>query len=409
MNPFMRRRAERFAKLVADQPDRDRTGPDANVDQGTTNRTAAGPDRAGQHQVRGGHHTRDADDTLALLVRVSGELSRQRETFDRAHRMDSDSRAEIRRRLLADAAVHGIGAARSDAEPDTDTSVRSAGTPRPTHHAVPPNRRPRVRLIVVGGVVAGALGISGVAAASTTAVPGDALYNVKRSTERAQIALAGSNGNSGELYLQFARTRAAEAGSVSDDIAELTRVLGDMDRETRQGVALLGNSAVADRTATGLDRIDSFTSAQRPVVSRLVARLTGDPHIRAQRSLDLIDRVTHRSAALRRLLLCTAGRTVRHDALGPVPQTCATLPGGKPDPSGAGQGSGQGTQQQSSGQPSPSGSAGRASQRPSAGPSGTTQPSPTESGVPTPTPPPGGDSGNGGILEKIGKILGGLV
>ncbi|BCJ32679.1 hypothetical protein Athai_01820 [Actinocatenispora thailandica] len=392
MRLFLRRRTERFAQLVADDlPDHD----DAER-------------QAGHHQARAGHHTRDEDDTLALLVRVGREVSAQASTFERSHRMDTDAKADIRRRLLADAAIHGIGAARADAEADTDTSVRTHGTPRPTRHAVPPNRRPKVRLIVIGGVVAGALGISGVAAASTSAVPGDALYNVKRSTERAQIALAGSDSNSGQLYLQFARTRSGEAGAVSDDPAELSRVLGDMDRETRQGVSLLDSTAVHDRSAAALDQVDAFTAAQRPVVARLAGRLTGSSHDRAQHSLELVDQVRQRSTELRRLLLCTTGKSVKRDALGPVPQSCAALPGAKPDPSGTGQGSGR-----QSGRPpaetSPSGKS-SASPSPSASgsPSGSGAPSSSESGSPAPSPS-SSDSGGGGLLGTIGKILGGLL
>lgn len=392
MKLFLRRRTERFAQLVADDlPEHD------NAEQ-----------QAGHHQARAAHHTRDADDTLALLVRVGREVSAQASTFERSHRMDPDAKADIRRRLLADAAIHGIGAARADAEPDTDISVRTHGTPRPTRHAVPPNRRPKVRLIVIGGVVAGALGISGVAAASTSAVPGDALYNVKRSTERAQIALAGSDSNSGQLYLQFARTRSGEAGSVSDDPAQLSKVLGDMDRETRQGVALLDSTAVHDRSATELDRVDSFTAAQRPVVARLTGRLTGPSHHRAQQSLELIDQVKQRSTELRRLLLCTTGKSVKQDSLGPVPQSCAALPGAKPGPSGTGQGSGRGPGQSPTAT-SPSGKA-SASPTPSTSgtPSGSARPSSSESGSPAPSPSTS-DSGNGGLLGTIGKILGGLL
>ncbi|BCJ26453.1 DUF5667 domain-containing protein [Actinocatenispora sera] len=392
MKLFLRRRTERFARLVADDlPDHD------NAEQQT-----------GHHQARAAHHTRDVDDTLALLVRVGREVSAQASTFERSHRMDPDAKADIRRRLLADAAIHGIGAARADAEPDTDISVRTHGTPRPTRHAVPPNRRPKVRLIVIGGVVAGALGVSGVAAASTSAVPGDALYNVKRSTERAQIALAGSDSNSGQLYLQFARTRSGEAGSVSDDPAQLSRVLGDMDRETRQGVSLLDSTAVHDRSATALDQVDSFTTAQRPVVARLAGRLTGPSHHRAQQSLDLIDQVKQRSGELRRLLLCTTGKSVKQDALGPVPQSCASLPGAKPGPSGTGKGSGRGPGQAPTGA-SPSGkTSASATPRTSGTPSGSSGPSSSESGSPAPSPSTS-DSGNGGLLGTIGKILGGLL
>ena len=48
------------------------------------------------------------------------------------------------------------------------------------------------------------MAVSGMSAASENAMPGDALYGVKRSTERAQLALASSEVNRGQLFLDFA-------------------------------------------------------------------------------------------------------------------------------------------------------------------------------------------------------------
>ena len=45
-----------------------------------------------------------------------------------------------------------------------------------------------------------------------TASSGATSYNVKRSTERAQLALAGSDVSRGKLYLEFAGSRLDEAG-----------------------------------------------------------------------------------------------------------------------------------------------------------------------------------------------------
>jgi hypothetical protein len=140
----------------------------------------------------------------------------------------------------------------------------------------------------------------------------------------------------------------------------------------------------------------------------LTGRLTGPSHRRAQQSLDLIDQVKQRSTELRRLLLCTTGKSVKQDSLGPVPQSCAALPGAKPGPSGTGQGSGRGPGQSPTGA-SPSGKT-SASPTPSASgtPSGSARPSSSESGSPAPSPSTS-DSGNGGLLGTIGKILGGLL
>lgn len=326
-------------------------------------------------------------------------------SFEAGTGIDPDFRASLRERLMADAALHGIGDARHDAEADPTG-------PRPTHHAAPPNRRPKLRLVVVGGVVAGAMGISGVAAASTSAVPGDPLYDVKRSTERAQIALAGSDLNSGELYLQFARTRSAEATAVKGDPHSLDGVLDDMDRQTRLGTKLLDSTAVSRRDAASLDAVTSFASSQRPDVVSLLSGLTGDSRTRAIKSLALVDEVQRRATDLRRLLLCTAGRPVQKDVLGPIPQSCSALPGGSaPGPSGTGEDRAS-RSERPSGAPVPSGKA-SGSPTPSPSSSGPLPgvpgvPLPTGSGSPSPSSSTGG-SDDGGLFGTIGKILGGLL
>jgi hypothetical protein len=378
-NIFLRRRAERFAALVEERD-------------------------TPEHR-RSAHHTRDTGDTLAHLVCLGRRIPAERASFEASTGIDPEFRASLRERLMADAGLHGIGDARHDAEPDPTA-------PRPTHHAAPPNRRPKLRLVVVGGVVAGAMGVSGVAAASTSAVPGDPLYDVKRSTERAQIALAGSDLNSGELYLQFARTRSAEAAAVKGDPHSLTGVLDDMDRQTRQGAKLLDSTAVSRRDAASLDAVTSFASSQRPDVVALLSGLTGDARTRAIKSLALVDEVQRRAGDLRRLLLCTAGRPVQKDALGPIPQTCSALPGGSaPGPSDTKEDRAS-RSQRPSGAPTPSG---RPSGSPTPSPSGSGPlpgvpgvPLPTGSGSPSPSSSSGGSDG-GGLFGTIGKILGGLL
>ena len=78
-------------------------------------------------------------------------------------------------------------------------------------------RRARARGAILVGVAAGAIAVSGISAASENAVPGDALYGMKRSTERAQLALASSDLSRGQLFLDFARTRLDEAATLRGD------------------------------------------------------------------------------------------------------------------------------------------------------------------------------------------------
>src|SRR4029450_7474125 len=122
-------------------------------------------------------------------------------------------------------------------------------------------RRIRARGAIVIGVAAGAMAVSGISAASENASPGDALYGVKRSTERAQLAMAGSDVTRGQLSLDFARTRLTEAAALAGTGA-FAGVLNDMDADTRQGVKLLTESAVARKDPAPLNRVVGFVAAQ---------------------------------------------------------------------------------------------------------------------------------------------------
>ncbi|HET9518042.1 MAG TPA: DUF5667 domain-containing protein, partial [Actinoplanes sp.] len=172
---FDRRRAERFAQLL--------------------------------DETNGGHRrrTRDqADEQLAELVAIGQTLCAVRPVV----RVDAEFRSSLRAMLVATAERDGIGPAAAP----TESAPVTAGQPRlGAILALGTGRRIRARGAIVIGVAVGAIAVSGLSSASEHAAPGDALYGVKRSTERAQMALAGSDVTRGQLSLDFARTRLAEA------------------------------------------------------------------------------------------------------------------------------------------------------------------------------------------------------
>lgn len=395
MRLFMRRRTERFAELLGE------------------------PATGRRHHVRSGHHTLGTDDRLAYLVRLGHGVSDRSDELTSHLAIDPGFKTDLRRRLMADAALHGIGATRLDGSRSdaTESDRRPAPARAPRARSLRPGSlRPgslRSRLIVVGCAVAGVLAIASVATASTSAVPGDPLYDVKRSTERAQLALAGSDLNSGELYLQFARTRAGEAGKVAGDGERLAAVLREMDRQTRHGVSLLDGTAVSRRDAASLTEVMTFAADQRPQLVTLVSGLDGTSRTRAIKSLALVDEVSRRAGDLRRQLTCTAGQPVRTDSLGPIPRECSALPGGKATASAP-----AGSDPSRSGESATPGSSSTHPKRhPGHGATPTPTPSGPLSGIPLPTgspssggsSPPSDGSDGGGFLGTIGKILGGLL
>ncbi len=339
-------------------------------------------------------HSRNRhDQDLAPLVRTSQQLSGITSTVT----IDPAFRSALRQRLLDIAAVQGIG-------------VTTEPAPRQRQYSPSrvPARRTRARLALAVGSVVGVLAVSGVSAASGSAMPGDTLYDVKRSTERAQIALAGSDVNSGQLYLQFARTRASEARAVRHNPVSLTNVLRDMDRQTAQGVRLLTTAAVERHDPPALDVVDGFVVQQRRSVADLIPLLSDVSRERALSSLTLLDTVQRRSESLRARLLCTAASDTQYDALGPLPRNCAALPASGQGPS-AGQANGQGQQSQQPGPGAPRAPA--ASPSPTPGKSGGLLPGLDPSigisvsgGTPSSNP-----SDDDGLIGELGRILGGLL
>ncbi|AXO36923.1 DUF5667 domain-containing protein [Micromonospora chalcea] len=276
---FSRRRAERFAQLL--------------------------------DEANGGrrHHVRSkADGELTALVEVSRRLT--------AEGPDVEPRAEfrtgLRAMLVATAEREGIGA---PAKPAT-TGVRGALLPAIT------GRRARARGAILVGVAAGAIALSGISAASENALPGDALYGMKRSTERAQLALASSDISRGQLFLDFARTRLDEAASVHGDQLGFSAVLDDMDADTRQGVRLLTTVAAQRSDPAALDAVDTFLAGQRRVVSGLLDRPDHADRERTRRSLALLDAAGKRADALREAIACGLPAPQASDALGPAPAAC---------------------------------------------------------------------------------------
>lgn len=284
---FHRRRAQRFAQLLNE---------------------AGGLRR---------HHSRsELDDELARLLATSHRL---RQVNPRIA-PDLDFRVGLRAMLVATAEREGVNATvvlpAVEARPAGLARLARA-RPDLRRLTAPSARRVRARGAIIVGVAAGTLALSGMSAASGDAVPGDPLYGVKRSTERAQLALAGSEISRGQLYLEFAKTRVAEASAVRGDQSGLAGVLGDMDAETRHGVKLLTSAAVNRHDPVALDAIDRFVGVQRRNVAGL--RDESGARTRVDESLELLDSVARRSAALRTSLSCGAAGS---DALGPVPKRC---------------------------------------------------------------------------------------
>ncbi|MEU4398867.1 DUF5667 domain-containing protein [Micromonospora orduensis] len=283
---FSRRRAERFAQLLDE---------------------ANGARR---------HHVRSrVDGQLAPLVAVGQRLS----VDPPAVEVDPEFRTGLRAMLLATAERDGLGNAPAAGETVT---ARPATTARGPLLPAATARRARARAAILVGVAAGAIAVSGISAASEDAVPGDALYGMKRSTERAQLALASSDISRGQLFLDFARTRLGEAAKLRGDRIGYSTVLDDMDADTRQGVRLLTSAAVQRAEPGSLDTVNTFVTGQRRAVANLLDGANRADRERTRQSLTLLDSIRERSDALRASIACGLPAPAGSDALGPAPTAC---------------------------------------------------------------------------------------
>jgi hypothetical protein len=293
-----RRSAERFAELLEEGS------------SGRRHHTARGP----------------ADDQLAELVAVGSSLSAARPGV----RVDPEFRVGLRAMLVATAERDGIGrtanALADEAAPDDLAAPARSGS----RFAIlgTGGRRIRARGAIVLGVAAGAMAVSGISAASENASPGSALYGVKRSTERAQLAMAGSDLTRGQLSLNFARTRLTEAASMAGDDKQFGNVLDDMDNDTRKGVSLLTTSAVARHDSKPLITVANFAAGQQRTLSPVLSKLDETNRARALSSIGLLESVQDRVVDLRSGLSCTSATPIGSDALGPRLKGCATQPNG---------------------------------------------------------------------------------
>jgi hypothetical protein len=285
---FDRRRAERFAQLL---------------DEANGGR---------RHHVRSRH-----DDELTSLVAFGKRVYDTTPTAP----LDPDFRSALRASLLATAEREGIGSTAIEERASRPFWRQNTAGLSPAARAKQTRRRARRTIVIT--VAAGAIAVSGMSAASEGALPGDALYGMKRSTERAQLALTSSDLSRGQLFLEFARTRLAEAEAVQGDVYGFDAVLDDMDGDTKQGVRLLTTAAVDRRDASALDTIGTFLTSQHRQVATLREGAGAAERRRAGQSLALLDEIQTRADALRTALLCGAEPVAaRPDALGPLPQQC---------------------------------------------------------------------------------------
>jgi hypothetical protein len=282
---FDRRRAERFAQLLDEANGRRRTHRRWRIDE-------------------------DLSNLVALTARTRG--------LPIGPEPDPEFRSGLRAMLMAKIERDGIGTQAAERAAHAANRAALAGKTQPIRQV--PTGVGRTRAAVLIGVTAGALALSGVSAASTKALPGHPLYPVKLSSERAQLALAGSDLSRGKLRLEFARIRLSEAHQVPLDV--LPQVLADMANETEAGVLLITTAAVDHHDAVVINLILDFVKRQRADLTDLRTELGKAGEAATESSRRQLNEVEARAKALRDALRSGCAVGPGADDLGPVPSTC---------------------------------------------------------------------------------------
>ncbi|XVS64093.1 DUF5667 domain-containing protein [Actinosynnema sp. CA-299493] len=170
---------------------------------------------------------------------------------------------------------------------------------------------------------------------SRDALPGDALYGVKRTAESASLGLTFGEESKGYKRLEFAAARVAEIETLVDRYREsgggplggYLTALTDFDADAAAGsrvLTALGSSA--DRRV--LEGLRDWADSQATRLTGLRASLPAEAADRAGTSLDLLDRIADRASALHARADCAAVTSGQVDQVGPVPaeDECAARP-----------------------------------------------------------------------------------
>jgi hypothetical protein len=233
----------------------------------------------------------------------------------------------------------------------------AAGVVRGARHAGAGRRAgrfalPRVASIAASLVLVLTLLLSGALLLSRNALPGDALYGLKRGSERAQLAFDTTDAAKADDYLRFATTRIREvtelvkksptsamgagvhgvlaAGGIDAATADRIRAaLAAADSDTEQGSQLLTGQAVADRQREPLNKLSRWATTQSADILKVwkVAPTTA-LRVRMEVSLQIVTNAGNRSRQVLHALISPCLKTAERDEYGPKPCVASSPSGG---------------------------------------------------------------------------------
>jgi hypothetical protein len=197
-------------------------------------------------------------------------------------------------------------------------------------HRAPVGVEARSRTTVAAAALCLFMSLSGTSLLlSRDALPGDALYRVKRSAESAELGMVFGEQSRAFKHLEFATARVDEIealaagdsatdGTTAGTTGRFLDVLDDFDSDAATGAQLLMSTA-ADGDRDVLPALLDWASQQQERLGELRAALPPEASSRLSGSLDLLARVQDRGEALEQRAGCQNVTSEVSDDLGPLP------------------------------------------------------------------------------------------
>jgi hypothetical protein len=226
----------------------------------------------------------------------------------------------------------------------TDRSDRSGRPAREPARAVSGARgRFAVAAVAVLALVGSLTGMSLLLARD--ALPGDALYGVKRTAEAAELGLTFGDQGKALKHLEFASARVGEIETLarrypdrsSAPVGGYLTALADFDNDAAAG----SRELIALATSTDgsqLDSLSAWASQQSSRLTAVSALLPSAARNRDAASLALLDKIATRASALSKRLDCYQLTSGSSDDVGALPASgaCDKPSGSRPDPNAPG-------------------------------------------------------------------------
>ncbi|PRY43407.1 DUF5667 domain-containing protein [Umezawaea tangerina] len=266
---------------------------------------------------------------------------RQHERFARAvDARPDDVDAELADELaVVDLLRAAAGSSGPDAEARERMRQRILGAERPAASVVllPRQRRSSARgrlAVAAAAALCLVLSLAGMSLLlSRDALPGDALYGMKRTAESASLGFTFGDESKALKRLEFAAARLAEMGTLADKYADQAPLggylgaLADFDADAAAGARELATVG-ANSDERVLATLDEWARSQSERLAALKGRLPAPAVTRSATSLDLLSRISQRAAELRARTNCSPVTTGASDEVGPLPAAtpCAPAP-----------------------------------------------------------------------------------